>query len=230
MLVVFDVDGTLTRTAGTGADFVCYARALVEVWGIVTTREECNEVRHVTDRGTAEELVARHVGRAIGPEDLVPLHARFMELLADALPDDPVRLAVPGAAAMLGHLRAAGHEVAIATGAWEASARLKLARAGIALDGIPLGACDDHPAREAIMEQAIARAGGRERHARVVYVGDAPWDVRATRRLGLPLVGIDYDRSGRLDAHGVSVVLRDYTDVDAVLDALVRARPPGGGA
>jgi len=226
MLVVFDVDGTLTRTAGTGADFVCYARALAEVWGITTTREECNEVRHVTDRGTAEELVARRLGRTIGPEDLVPLHTRFMELLADALPDDPATLAVPGAAAILDHLRAAGHGVAIATGAWEASARLKLTRAGIPLDGIPLAACDQHPAREAIMYHAIARAGGRERHGRVVYVGDAPWDVRATRRMGLPLVGLDYGGSGRLDAHGVSVVLRDYTDVDAVLRALADARPP----
>jgi len=226
MLVVFDVDGTLTRTAGTGADFVCYARALADVWGIRTTREECNEVRHVTDRGTAEELIARRLGRAIGPEDLLQLHARFMELLADALPDDPGRLAVPGAAAMLDHLRAAGHGVAIATGAWEASARLKLARAGIPLDGIPLAACDDHLAREAIMEHAIACAGGRGRHVRVVYVGDAPWDVRATRRMGLPLVGIDYDASGRLDAHGVSVVLRDYTDVGVVLRAFADARPP----
>lgn len=226
MLVLFDVDGTLTRTAGTGADFVCYARALADVWGISTTREECNEMRHVTDRGTAEELAERHLGHVLGPDDLRPLHTRFMELLAEALPDDPETLAVPGAAAILRHLRDAGHGVAIATGAWEASARLKLLRAGIALDGIPLAACDDYPAREAIMDHAIERAGGRARHARIVYVGDAPWDVRATRRMGLPLVGVDYAGSGRLGEHGVSVVLRDYTDVDAVLRALEQARPP----
>lgn len=229
MLVVFDVDGTLTRTAGTGADFVCYARALAEVWGIQTTRTECDALPHVTDRGAAEALAARHLGRQVAPEDMEPLQARFLELLTDALPDDPGTLAVPGAAALLGHLRAEGHGVAIATGAWEASARLKLLRAGIPVDDIPLAACDAFATREAIMLDAIERAGGRERHARVVYVGDAPWDVRATRGLGLPLVGVDCNDSGRLDGHGVSVVLRDYTDLDVVLDALARAEPPAPG-
>jgi phosphoglycolate phosphatase-like HAD superfamily hydrolase len=228
MLIVFDVDGTLTRTSGAGVDFVCYARALAEVWGVTTTRRECDEVHHATDRGAAEELLARHLGRTVHPDELAPMRTRFVELLAAALPDDPATLAIPGAAAILRHLRADGHGVAIATGGWEASARLKLARAAIPTDGIPLVACDVHSAREAIMTEAIARAGGRERHARVVYVGDAPWDVRATRGLGLPLVGVDHAGSGRLQAHGVGVVLRDYTDVDAVRRALAHAEPPAG--
>jgi len=37
---------------------------------------------------------------------------------------------------------------------------------------------------------------------------------------------MDVDGTGRLDEHGVDVVLRDYVNVDAVLAALAAARPP----
>jgi len=143
------------------------------------------------------------------------LRRRFLAHLDGALAFDETRQ-VAGAAAMLARLRAEGHTVAVATGAWEASARLKLARAGLAIDGCVLAACDDEPDRVAILRAAIARAGTA--HDRVVYVGDGPWDVEAARTLGLPFVGIDHDATGRLGG-AACVVLRDYADGDAFIRA-----------
>jgi phosphoglycolate phosphatase-like HAD superfamily hydrolase len=212
MLVVFDVDGTLVRTVEL--DAALYARAFAETVGWPLPSADWTTYRHVTDRGIAEEALAR-LGRRGAPALLQALRDRFLEHLDGALGFDETRQ-VAGAAAMLARLRAEGHTVAVATGAWEASARLKLARAGLAIDGCALAACDDEPDRVAILRAAIARAGNA--HGRVVYVGDGPWDADAARTLGLPFVGIDHDASGRL-GHVASVVLRDYADGDAFVRA-----------
>jgi len=151
---------------------------------------------------------------------LEALRRCFLAHLDAALPDDGTRQ-VPGAAAILARLRADGHAVAFATGAWEASARMKLARARIAIGEAVLAACDDEPDRVAILRSAIARAGAGQ--DRVVYVGDGPWDADAARVLGLPFLGIDHDATGRLGAVA-HVVLRDYADGDAFMRAAATAQ------
>jgi phosphoglycolate phosphatase-like HAD superfamily hydrolase len=223
VLIVFDVDGTLTRTGAL--DRAAYTRALAETLGIVMSAEDWDACHTITDRGVAEEMLERRHGRRPDTETLRPLHDRFLTLLEEVLPEGET-LQVPGAAALLARLRVERHTVAIATGCWEACARLKLGRARVPVDGIPLAACDHHPTREAILELAVTRAGGAAAHERIVYVGDAPWDVEATRRLGLPLVGVDHAARGRLAGLGVSTVLRDFTDADAFLHAVAAAVPP----
>src|SRR5262245_45429243 len=224
MLVLFDLDGTLLKT--DGIDWRLYLRAFADVYDLEVQLEECRACRRITDRGVAEEILEQRLGRAIVAEDVRPLHERFVALLQAALPAPSDALQVPGAAAMLDRLRADGHTVAIATGGWEASARLKLASAGIGLEGIALTACDECPDRESIMTRAMERAGGIARHGRVVYVGDAAWDVAATRALGLPFVGVDYAGTRTLERLGIETVLRDFSDPAGFLRALDAARPP----
>jgi phosphoglycolate phosphatase-like HAD superfamily hydrolase len=223
VLVVFDIDGTLTKTDGLDADL--YLQALHETHGIRLADDDWQACRSISDRGIAEEVLARRFGRPARVDELRRLHDRFVTLLGAALPRAD-RLQVPGAGAILDRLRAAGHMVAVATGCWYAAAVLKLARAAIATDGVPLASSDDHPAREEILALAVARAGAVLRRDRIVYVGDGPWDVAATRSLGIPFVGIDYADRHRLVALGVATVLRDFSDPEAFLDAVTRAEPP----
>jgi len=212
MLVVFDIDGTLVRTCEL--DGALYARAFAETIGQPLPSLDWATYRRVTDRGIAEEALER-LGRRGTSAILDALRRCFLAHLDAALADDGTRQ-VPGAAAILARLRADGHAVAFATGAWEASARMKLARARIAIGEAVLAACDDEPDRVAILRSVIARAGAG--HDRVVYVGDGPWDAAAARARGLPFLGIDHDATGRLGA-AVHVVLRDYVDGDAFLRA-----------
>lgn len=221
MLVVFDIDGTLTRTSDV--DAALYAQAFLDTFGLPLPTLDWTAYSHATDRGIAEEAL-RRAGRAASRASLDDIRAASIESLDRALTADPSHQ-VPGASAMLARLREDGHTVAFATGCWEASARLKLTRSFIEVRDCCLVACDSEPDRVAILRSAMRHAAPRER---VLYVGDGPWDVQAARRLQLPFIGIDHDDSGRLRGHGVGnvLVLRDFHDYEAFLGAVARAMPP----
>ena len=134
--------------------------------------------------------------------------------------------AMPGAATLLSELRAGGEwDVAIATGAWRASALFKLAHGGIDIAGVPAAFAEDGEGREEIVRAAWRRAqsaAGGQPYGRVVSVGDAIWDVRTARALGLPFVGVAVNGPAEdsLRAAGATHVVSDLRDTSAVLLAL----------
>jgi phosphoglycolate phosphatase-like HAD superfamily hydrolase len=219
-LLVFDVDGTLTRTMA--ADTRCYAQALFERLRTPIDTDWAS-YRFVTDPGIAAEAFERCLGRPPAPHELDAVRARFLALLAAQDGYDEV----PGAAALLQRLRLRRDVfLAIATGAWSDSALLKLRRAGIAVDGLPMATGDDASAREEILRLAILRAG--RPFDRVTYVGDGVWDVAATRALGIGFVGISCDGDATaLRAAGAVHVLPDLRDADRLLAAAGVADPGG---
>jgi len=136
---------------------------------------------------------------------------------------DPRRVvAVPGAPELLKTLRThARWRPALATGGWGASARLKLACAGIDAEGLPLATSDDCEARVDIVREAIARAHDAwhvTRFERIVCVGDGTWDAETARQLGYPFVGIF--RDGSTLPEGTPCTIHDYTNPEAVLHLL----------
>ncbi len=116
----------------------------------------------------------------------------------------------------------AEHRVALATGAWRDSARLKMASAGLCYDHYPAASSDDAFDRESIIRLCMRRAA--ERYGRVgstVYVGDGVWDARACRSVGIPFIGVATDdRAARLSAEGAACVFPDFTDTDLFLSRL----------
>lgn len=232
-LVIFDVDGTLTRS--TQLDAACFMRALEDEFGIVGIDENWSAYTHTTDSGICLEIFQRHRGRPPSPAEVTRLQRRFVDELESTLRATPGCCPeVNGAAAALATLRQhAGWAVAIATGSWRMAALLKLGAAGLPTDTFPAAFADDDIAREAILGTALARA--RVQYAqpgfeRVVYVGDAVWDVRSAIRLGLPFVGIGGQRGAvALREAGASHVLRDFSDVDLLLHLLDEVPVPGHG-
>ncbi|MEZ5331798.1 MAG: haloacid dehalogenase-like hydrolase [Thermoanaerobaculia bacterium] len=226
-LAIFDLDGTLTRTMGV--DGRCYVRACREVLELSEVSDDWALYRHTTDEGIARELAERHLGRETSADEMEALRRRFVELLRVELDADAQVFApVPGAREVLAVLPHRGWAVVIATGAWEASARLKLEAAGLPED-LPLATSDGRPERYTIARHAIRLA--RERHqvggfSEMVVLGDAVWDIRAADELGVPFVGVDAEGGGEaLRKAGAVRILHDYLDVDRVLTSL--ARPYG---
>ena len=217
MLVLFDVDGTLTAT--TSVDAEVYARVFDEVFGVALPTTDWGEYRCPTDRGIAEEAVRR---LRLEPGGIPEFERRFISELGRELERRGAR-PVAGAASVLDLLEASNHAVALATGAWERSARLKLAAAGVRLGQRVLVGSDHHPCREDIIREARHRAGAARP---AVYVGDAPWDARAARALDLPFVGIDPAGTGALRAAHVRQVVPDYQDREAFIAALHEATVP----
>jgi len=79
----------------------------------------------------------------------------------------------------------------------------------------------DAGGRRDIINIAAQRAGFDL--SSVVYFGDAPWDVRASNALGIPMIGIGR-RHEKLRTFGLRHVFRDYSEPDKIIDALLELK------
>jgi phosphoglycolate phosphatase-like HAD superfamily hydrolase len=221
-LVMFDIDGTLTETMAV--DEVCYLDTLEEVYGTREIDTDWSAYPHTTDTGVFGVTFRRLHGRDPTDEDTrafqVPFFSR-LEALSRAAPFAQIG----GAGTMLDTLATREDvTVALATGAWSGSARIKMGSAGLDFARFPSATADDGLERETIMTVSLRRARERARRERFdsfVYVGDAVWDARACARLGVPLIGIATGaRAERLLAEGAAAVLPNYRDLDTFLARL----------
>jgi phosphoglycolate phosphatase-like HAD superfamily hydrolase len=217
MLVIFDIDGTVTRTYSL--DQGLFARAFLEIyeWRLDT---DWAHYRHATDEGITREALGHCFGRAADSTEIEAVRQRYLALLESELVHDPESLQVPGAEQAIHRLRDNGYEVAFATGSWKAAARLKLGRAGIGIESFPFATCDDNLDRYEIVGLAIERAKLHWPRHSTVYVGDGPWDLDVATKLGVGFIGIDCEQSGRLADGGVTDVFSDFLDVDGFIAAV----------
>jgi phosphoglycolate phosphatase-like HAD superfamily hydrolase len=211
-LVMFDIDGTLVDSAGFDAEL--YAQAVEGVLGIAVDRD-WDRYEHVSDSGILKQLL--RASRFDG--DRAALAARvqqqFVGLVRDYLRREPaVVREIAGAKHLVERLRSlAGVRVAIATGGWEPTARLKLQHVGIDVDGAGFASSSDARARTDIMRLAAQRALGGASFKRATYFGDGTWDRRASAELGYDFVAV-----GRGVPHPVAY--DDLSDVEAILGQL----------
>lgn len=114
--------------------------------------------------------------------------------------------------------------IALATGGWERSARLKLRIAGLNVEQFAFASADDSIEREEIMSIAHVRALQRCRKdafESVIYVGDALWDLRASQRLSISFIAVaNGDRAEKLKSQGAEFILPDFRDNDRFVDIL----------
>jgi phosphoglycolate phosphatase-like HAD superfamily hydrolase len=230
-LVIFDIDGTLTQSVAV--DEACFVRAFQDVLGIEQINTNWLKYNFQTDSGLALEICRNHLGRDPSDAEITSLQARFIQLLFSAVEEatQPIR-EIPGAATLLHSLGAHPRwRIAIATGGWKASARFKLASAGLPVDAFPWANADDALDRVDILRAAMQRAGqeyGRDAFEDVVYVGDGVWDVRAARSLEIGFLGLAAgNKAVRLVEEGASFVLADFSDPVQVVEYLeAAARKP----
>lgn len=211
-LVMFDIDGTLVDSWGFDSrDYADTVRSVLDVEIDDTWRP----YRHVTDGGILEELLASksfdrpidELRAEVKRRFMATVHARFAHNPA------PVR-EIPGAKALIEHLaKLPGVRVAIATGGWAESARLKLAAIGIDADTVPHATSSDRIERTRIMQLAEERALGGAPWTTRTYFGDGAWDKRACAELGYRFVAV----GPRVEHH---TRFDDFRDLPAVLRCL----------
>jgi phosphoglycolate phosphatase-like HAD superfamily hydrolase len=228
-LVMFDMDGTLTDAFAI--DENCYVLAIEQALNLPGVKTEWETYTHTTASFCLEEIVRRARGQPPTAAESRAVQERMVWLMTDITRRTGRRTReIPGAAACLRELQRRGYAVAIASGDWEATARVKFSTAGIPFEGLPAAFCDVAHPRTDIMRAALARAAahyGRTGFDRVTYVADAAWDVRACRELGWPLVGVEAGKfSVRLPDLGVTHTVPDYLDLGAFLAAVEQAETP----
>jgi len=224
-VVIFDIDGTLTRT--NGVDEECYAQAVHDVLGVSGISTDWGSYRYSTDNGILHEIIETQCKRAPTGRDFRTVRSRFIELVSIRSRNDNVGWEeVAGAREILLELPSLGWTIAVATGGWGPSALRKLECANIS---IPIGAfaCADHAfARLDIIRWALRRVVGGTKSSTipVVYVGDGVWDLHAARAGGYGFVGIGHgERASLLVAAGSQVVMSDYLDRSRFEHALISA-------
>lgn len=232
--VVFDVDGTLTGT--TGVDDACLVGAWGHVLGARDVETDWSKYAHSTDEGLTLEVCQKTLGRGPTRDEVDRVKQTFFGLLRDRIAENracciPVR----GAADLIAAVRAKGWRIGIASGAWEESARIKLAAAGINEIIADLPGTFSHArqgtgtdsgvpvTREEIVTGTLAKLGrwSGGRNAPAVYVGDGVWDAKAARALKIGFVGVRVDgREDRLRAQGAERIVHDYSDLARALEMI----------
>jgi beta-phosphoglucomutase-like phosphatase (HAD superfamily) len=226
-LVMFDIDGTLTES--DEIDGACYLQALADVFQFTGVDGDWSQYPHCTDEGILAHLFQTRLQRLPLAEEIVAVRERFVELLTVAANTKPFQ-PIAGAGEFLAQLAAMNDvHVAIASGGWEHSARLKLASARLNCSQIPAAFADNAHSREGIMQSAFERALAKYQtpeFTQCTYIGDGIWDARAARQLGFRFIGIARDtaKTERLLAAGAVAVFPNYLDVERMWTALAGER------
>ena len=203
--VLFDVDGTLVDS--TYFHVVAFWRAFHDAGHRVPARDIHRRIGMGADR-----LVRETLGR--DDERVVEGHTAHFEPYLDQV------TALPGAVDLLRRCREAGLVVVLATSAApeevEAQERA-LADAADVIEAITSSAdAEESKPDPDILQAALDRAGLQA--ADCVFVGDAEWDVRAARELGIPCVGLLVGGIGPDELRGAGAV-EVYDGPRALLDA-----------
>jgi phosphoglycolate phosphatase-like HAD superfamily hydrolase len=227
-LIIFDLDGTLVYS--NKIDSQCFAEIYESIYGQKFPSIDWHVYPHVTDTSIFATVIQQQFGREVIPEEVDTFQTAFVNLLKERRKDTPEDFQmVAGARALVHHLHdRTDYAVGIATGGWERPAKLKLDHVEINRAPIFLRGADDLHRREDILNNVKHRA--IQKHPaiqKIVYIGDAKWDVTTTRNLQMDFIGIrregDHDHLLKL---GATQVVSDYLNVDNFLQFVHQAQPP----
>jgi len=243
MLAIFDIDGTLIRS--THIDDECFTIAIDRVLDIRGFDTDWANYTHSTDDGLILEIAERYGGFAATPRQIDDAKSEFFTQLRRAVRNAASSpcTQIDGVAAMLGALRSRdGWSIGISSGTSPEAASIKLAAAGLSLDGLP--ATFSHrcsrthaPAsradiisrtREKTLAAArVASAASATSVASItptVYIGDGLWDLRAANELAIGFVGVRHDgNESKLRAEGATRIVHHYRDLPAFIALLEEA-------
>ena len=224
-LILFDIDGTLTRG---GPAKVAFHTAMLETFGTAGAIESHDF------SGKTDPQIVRELLRDAGLEDaavdagLAGLWDRYIGELEARIRDNPMRL-LPGVADLIEALDAEPDvALGLVTGNIIRGARVKLGSVGLAGFFAIGGYGSDHEIREHLPAIALERAfetwGVRFPAASTVIVGDTPRDVECGKHEGTRTVAVATGRipRERLETTGADAIFDDFSDVASVIQALLR--------
>jgi len=191
--IIFDVDNTLVKSYDF--DEACFLLAVQEVTGMVLLNN-WDTYPNITDTGILQTFIERQAPHFCLSELESLVKKVFIKNIKENLNLSSVK-EVLGAKAFFHSLsNNKRYKVSIATGGWGETAKLKLYSAGFDIRNVNIASSNDHYSRAEIIKIA---SGNQHQNDDITYFGDADWDVKACRSLGINLVivgdRIDYFQS-----------------------------------
>jgi phosphoglycolate phosphatase len=178
--ILFDVDGLLITTGGAGTR--SWRWAFNELYGIPA------DIGKFTEAGMTDPVVGRLtftsvVGHEPSPVELARVLSHYLMRLPEEVASSSGYKVLAGVEELLPRLCNAGFLLGITTGAVEAAAHIKLARANLNRFFSFGGYGSDSADRGELTRKAIARAGeilgSPVNPQRVLVLGDTPKDIVA---------------------------------------------------
>ena len=226
-LILFDIDGTLTRTQN---GYLPFNDAILKTFGFA------GDIRTVVPDGNTDPLIVKDIFMKAGVEIAVEpeqwrrftaqLQASYREHVAGgATTIQPL----PGAEPLLQHLSAVQEfHASVVTGNFEATALVKLESAGLGSylnRGAYASDSEHRPDLPAIAKERWEMAAGRTITAvQCVIVGDTPKDLACARANGMKcvLVGTGRYPVEELEYWQPDACLADLSDTEEVVALLAR--------
>ena len=191
-VALFDIDGTLIVTGGTGRRSV--NRAFDKMYG---RADACDSFGF---DGMTDRLIARMGLEAIGVEATAEAIDAWLGEYLLALADEVTRAdsasfrLLPGMAQAIAAAQGAAMAVGLGTGNVREGARIKLERVGVHHHFRFGGFGSDAEARPDVIrigaERGAAELGVPLAECRVVIIGDTPRDVHAARSIGAECIAV----------------------------------------
>ena len=223
-LVMFDIDGTLTKTVDI--DENNFVKAVNDVFNIYDIDTDLTTYKNITDEGIAAEIIERHAVRPATKKELSDVSNYFVNLLKDkASANKDFFQPVGGARELIIELQENPDiAVSIATGGWKESAIMKTHAIGLNLQDIPVATSNDAVSREDIMklsEEKAKNINNISKFESVVYVGDGVWDLESSNSLGYHFIGIcKGERASLLKEKGAVHIMPDFSKPEDFFDIL----------
>lgn len=226
-LILFDIDGTLTRTQN---GYLPFNEAILKTFGFA------GDIRMVVPDGNTDPLIVKDIFAKAAVDILIDSDQweQFTGQLERSYRDHVARGAtiirpLPGADGLLRRLALEdGFHASVVTGNFEATARVKLQSAGLT-DYLARGAyasdSEHRPDLPAIAKARWEAASGRSLSpAQCVIVGDTPKDLDCARanQMKCLLVGTGRYPVEELEYWRPDACLADLSDTEEVVGLLVR--------
>ena len=213
--LIFDLDGTLVDTVYPHV--YAWQRALAEA-GMQLDGWRIHRKIGMSG-GLFTRAVAREIGRELSAQEAEAVQQRHGEIFREL---EPTRRALPGAAGLLGRLRAERVPHGIATSGRRPEIDASLEALGAPADMVVVARGDVARAKPE-PDLFLTCADRLDVEPEDTYVvGDAVWDLLAARRARMLSVGLLTGGYGEaeLGAAGAFRVYRDAAELDVSLDEL----------
>lgn len=228
-VLLFDIDGTLVHTGGSGKDAM--NRAFAEIFGVA------NALDGILLAGQTDPKIALDAFQKLGmqwDDDKVEEFKEryFIRLMEELQQPRPQRRLMPGFPQLLAKLRELPQtHLGLLTGNWRRGAEIKLSHFGL-WKYFEFGAFgDDDLDRNKLVPHAIRRAaeifGSHPQRDRVYVIGDTPRDVQCARPHGATAIAVatgDYAVEV-LRAEAPDFLFADLSDLDAFLRVFTNSQP-----
>lgn len=207
---IFDIDGTLVESCGF--DGACYVSAVRDVLGEIYIHDNWGKYEHVTDTSILRQIMAEN--KVQEGNRIEEVRMKFGKLIGQYLQNGGKCRAKEGAICLIDKLLAAqSYEVGFATGGWGHTAKMKLRYAGFNLKNMILVSSDNSDERVEIMKKCLFALGNCL--DRIVYVGDAEWDMQAAKSLRWHFIGVGTRLKGKCEFW-----VEDFSSLDTFMKML----------